>query len=114
MNINNSVLWDITPCTPLDVSQSFGETCRLHIQGRRVIQVRNQHEPGIKKSSARSQTLKMEVICSLETPVDFHHTTGRYITEDPTNHEFLLSLNDSADCGELESGKSGEVIWHDV
>jgi hypothetical protein len=36
--------------------------------------------------SAYSSTLKMETICSSETPVDFQRTTRRYIPEDGTQH----------------------------
>jgi hypothetical protein len=34
--MKNSVFWDITPCSPLKVKRRMGETCRLHLQGRRV------------------------------------------------------------------------------
>jgi hypothetical protein len=27
--------WDITPCSPLSVNRSFGETYRIHLQGRK-------------------------------------------------------------------------------
>jgi hypothetical protein len=36
--------------------------------------------------TAYSSTLKMEVIRSSETSVDFQRTTGRYIPEDSTLH----------------------------
>jgi hypothetical protein len=38
------VLWNITPCSPLEVNRYFRGTCRLHLQGRGVSQVRNQRE----------------------------------------------------------------------
>jgi hypothetical protein len=31
--LNNYVLWDITPCSPLKVKRHFGRACHLHIQG---------------------------------------------------------------------------------
>jgi hypothetical protein len=37
------IFWDITPCSPLRVNR--GGTCRLHLQGRRIRQARNQSEP---------------------------------------------------------------------
>jgi hypothetical protein len=40
--MKNSIFWDITPCSTLKVSQHFGGTCRLHLQGRRMMQARNQ------------------------------------------------------------------------
>jgi hypothetical protein len=46
---NNSVFWDITPCSSLLVKRRFGGIYRLHLQGRRISQVRNQHEASSKK-----------------------------------------------------------------
>jgi hypothetical protein len=84
-SLKSSVFWDITPCSPLKVNWRFGGTCRLHLQGRRVSQVRN-----------------LLVACFLawlilrpwrwgshvtpETSVDFQRTTQRYIPEDLTLH----------------------------
>jgi hypothetical protein len=34
----NSILMDITLCSPLKVNPSFGGTSRLHLQGRRIRQ----------------------------------------------------------------------------
>jgi hypothetical protein len=31
--VKGSILWNITPCSPLEVSRCFGGTCRLHLQG---------------------------------------------------------------------------------
>jgi hypothetical protein len=76
--MKSSVFWDLMPCSPLKVNQSFSGTCRHHLQGWRISQVRNQHEAGSKQSSAclaYSLTLKMEVTCSSETLVDFQWTT---------------------------------------
>jgi hypothetical protein len=36
--------WDITPCSPLKISWPIGGTCRLHPQGPRISQARNQSE----------------------------------------------------------------------
>jgi hypothetical protein len=41
-----SVFWNITLCSPLKVNRRFGGACRLHIQGRKIIQARNQHGAG--------------------------------------------------------------------
>jgi hypothetical protein len=49
--LKNSVLWDIAPCNLLKVERLFGGICRLHLQGRRVSQIRNQHEAGSKQSN---------------------------------------------------------------
>jgi hypothetical protein len=31
----STIFWDITPCSPLRVSRSFGGTCSLHLQGQK-------------------------------------------------------------------------------
>jgi hypothetical protein len=36
--------WDITPCSPLKFNRRFGRTCRLHLQGRKISQARNQRD----------------------------------------------------------------------
>jgi hypothetical protein len=46
------IWWGISTCSSLKVNRCFGGTCRLHLQGRRISQVRNQHEAGSNKSSA--------------------------------------------------------------
>jgi hypothetical protein len=33
---NPSILWNIMLCSPLKVSRRFGETCRLHLQRRKI------------------------------------------------------------------------------
>jgi hypothetical protein len=45
-----SILWDVTPCSLWKVEQCLRGICRLHLQGRRIGQARNQHEEGSKKS----------------------------------------------------------------
>jgi hypothetical protein len=39
---NSSIFWDITSHSPLKVNRRFGGTWRLHLQGRRISQARNQ------------------------------------------------------------------------
>jgi hypothetical protein len=56
--MKTSVFWDITPCNPLKVGRRFGGTCRLHHQGRRISQARNQHEAGSKQSLYKGNLLK--------------------------------------------------------
>jgi hypothetical protein len=46
-----SIFWDITPCSPLKVNRRFGGTYRLHLQGPRISQARNQREAGGEQSS---------------------------------------------------------------
>jgi hypothetical protein len=46
--MKNTLFWNITPCSPLKANRRFGGTCRLSLQGRRIIQARNQREGGSK------------------------------------------------------------------
>jgi hypothetical protein len=86
-----TIIWDITPYSPLKVNQRFGGTHRLHLQSPRYMPSK---KPAWKKvanrasCSAYSSTLKMEAMCSSETSADFQRTTRRYIPEDSTlyNH----------------------------
>jgi hypothetical protein len=86
--MKSTIIWDIMPCSLLKVTRHFGGTYRLHPQGRRISPVRNQHESRwqaeLVSCSAHCSTLKMEAICSSETPVDFQRTTQHYIPEDST------------------------------
>jgi hypothetical protein len=88
------IVWGIMSCSPLKVNQHFGGTYRLHLQGRRIRQARNQRESRcfaslppaftLVSSSAHCSTLKMEAICSSEKSVDFQQTTWHYIPEHST------------------------------
>jgi hypothetical protein len=86
--MKNSIFWNITPCRLLKVNRCFGVTFRLHLQGRRTSQIRNQHKAESKQIFilvsflASSSTLNIEVTRSFETLVDFQHSTWRYIPED--------------------------------
>jgi hypothetical protein len=42
--MESSVFWDIMLCSPPKVYQCFWGTCRLHLQGRKISQARNQSE----------------------------------------------------------------------
>jgi hypothetical protein len=112
--MKSSVLWGITPCSPLKVNRRFGGTCRLHLQGRRT----SKQETNVKQVASRVilcnpkfrqvdcsawyltcftlvswlacyLTLKMEATCSSESSVDFQRTTRRYIPEDKTLHKWV-------------------------
>jgi hypothetical protein len=47
--MKSSVFRDITPCSLLEVNRRVEGTCRLHIQGRRLSQSKDQHEAGSKQ-----------------------------------------------------------------
>jgi hypothetical protein len=77
--MKSTVLWDITPCSPLKVNRRFAETYRLHLQG-------SKNKPS--KKPAWKHLLNMEAICSSKTSVDFQRTTRRRIPENSTLHCF--------------------------
>jgi hypothetical protein len=71
-----SVFWDITPCSPLKVNRRFGGTYHLHLQGRCLSPAFS-----LVSCSAYSLTLNMEAVYSFYTSADFQQTTWRYIPE---------------------------------
>jgi hypothetical protein len=91
--VKSSVIWAITPCSPLKVNRHFGGTCRLHHQGQTVRQARNPYEANNKRRLFAAfiipiyclaySTLMMEATCSSETSVDFQMITRRYSPEPP-------------------------------
>jgi hypothetical protein len=48
--MKGSIFWNITPCCPLKVDRHFRGTRRLHRQGGRISQARNQYEANSKQS----------------------------------------------------------------
>jgi hypothetical protein len=42
----SSILWDMTPFSPLKVNRRFGGMCRLQLHGRRINQARSYREAG--------------------------------------------------------------------
>jgi hypothetical protein len=88
-NLKSTILWDITPCSPLEVNRRFGRIYKLHLEGRRISRTRNQRAPNASTLISCSDyfsILKMGAICSSETLVDFQRITRRYIPEDSTLH----------------------------
>jgi hypothetical protein len=104
VDVKISIFRDITSCSPLKVNWSFGGSCCLHLQFRRISHVRNQREAGGKLLITAFMlvfclvyfsTLKAEVICS-ETSVDFQWTKRRYIPEDSTFHSLTATIRTAA------------------
>jgi hypothetical protein len=78
--MKSSVLWDVTPCSPLKVNLWFRRTCCLHLQCQRIGQSKNQHEASSKQSYLATcfsfslaffTTQKMDTTCSFKTLVGF-------------------------------------------
>jgi hypothetical protein len=67
------VFWDIMPYSPLKIKRSFGETCLIHLQNRRICQLRNHGKTDCKHSLVPvsclvyPSALKMEATYSSET-----------------------------------------------
>jgi hypothetical protein len=85
MNIN--AFWNVTPCGLLKFYGHFVGICRLHFQGRKISQGRNQRERKWQTDEAAftmvscltySSTQKMEATYSYETLVDFQRITRRF------------------------------------
>jgi hypothetical protein len=100
-NVKSSVVWDITPCSPLKVNQGLfglfidpengGDTFLrnlswLSADHMALCPKRNLYESGSKllptcfmlvPCLAYSSTLKKEAVYSFETSVNFHRTTRR-------------------------------------
>jgi hypothetical protein len=91
LSIKNSVFWDITRCSSVKIYQGLEGTYRLHLQGQRTSQARNQ-QPRLAACFVLvscfdySSTLKLGPICSSQTSVDFQRTTSPYIPEKRSLH----------------------------
>jgi hypothetical protein len=119
--MKSSIFWDITSCSPLKVNGSFGGTCRLHLQGRKVSWERNQRESlspafTLVSCSAYSSALKMEAICSSETTGDFKRTTWRYIQKTELfNYLFIYgSFNGAYWTMNCNRWKRSWTIWDTI
>jgi hypothetical protein len=103
--MKSSIFCDIMLCNPLKANRYFGGTHRRHLQGRRS-RARNQLCTLLFPACFHagflfgySSTLKMGVICSSETSVDFQRTTRRYILYDRTlRFTYCLNLASSWRC----------------
>jgi hypothetical protein len=71
--INDYIFGDITSCSPLKFVRRFGRTCHHHHQALLTTCTTLDY------CLAYSSTLKIEVIFSSETLVDFKRTTRRYM-----------------------------------
>jgi hypothetical protein len=98
--MKSSIFWDITPCGPFKVNRSFGGTCRLHLQGLRISQERNQRESGLclppaftlVSCLAYSSTLETEETCSSKMSVDFQRATRRYVPQNLSRLRLSLRM----------------------
>jgi hypothetical protein len=80
--MKSSIFWDIMLCSPLKISLHFGATRSPIFR----IDEWAKQDASMKQVTCRAYSwiLKMEVVCSSETSVDFQRSTRRYIPEDRT------------------------------
>jgi hypothetical protein len=124
LKIKSSIFCVKTPCSPLKVNRQFGRTCRLHLQGRKIRQARNQSEAGSGPLFFYSSTLTMEATCPSGTSVDFKRPTWRYIPEDGTLHNHRCEnpksgLSNAAPAGAMVPatyfpGARDILSWHPI
>jgi hypothetical protein len=75
-NTDYAILAPIMPSSTLKVHWLFGGTCRLHLQGQRISQARNQHEAGSKKCSASQRPWRWRWHVPLECLLTFNGLHG--------------------------------------
>jgi hypothetical protein len=73
-------LKDKAPCSPLELKQRFGGTCRLSVQLRRISSI-------LISCLTYSLTMNIEAICSSKTSFYFQQNTRRYIPVHRSLHE---------------------------
>jgi hypothetical protein len=76
------LVYNITPCSPLEVNRRFGGTYRLHLHCRKLSQAERATCFTLLFFLAYSSTLKTVATYSSKTSVDFQRTTWGYIPED--------------------------------
>jgi hypothetical protein len=70
--MENTVLWDITPCSPLKVNRRFGGAYRLHLQGR-ISRARYQRESIWHSDCGQSRRVfKICIMVFYFTAIDIH------------------------------------------
>jgi hypothetical protein len=71
------VCGDITPCSPLKANRNFRETCRLHLQGRRISRARNQ---SVKQVASRALVSCSDYSLILEMEAKYFDETSMAYT----------------------------------
>jgi hypothetical protein len=84
--VMNFVLLDVRPCISFKFNRYFGRTCRLHMQGQRIIPAKKQVKAQSKQSSdcyiahpGCSSTLNMKAKCASKPPIAFQKNKKHYI-----------------------------------
>jgi hypothetical protein len=77
----NSIFWDVIPCSTLNVNGSFGEASPSSVSKNKLSLRLLAHCFMLVSCLAYSSTLKVEAVYSFETSVHFQRTTRRYMPE---------------------------------
>jgi hypothetical protein len=85
-DLKSPLFWDIMPCSPLKVNQSFRRKCRLHLQCGRISEALLLICVMLVSCVAHYLTLKMNATCCSENSVGFQQTAWCYIPEDRDRH----------------------------
>jgi hypothetical protein len=92
--LKSTIFWNITPCNTLSVNRRFGGTCRLHLQGGKISQARNQRACYLLSRWFLARHILRPWRWMRHTPPKRRLTangrsTRRYIPEDSTLQIFL-------------------------
>jgi hypothetical protein len=68
MTMKSYIFWDMTARSPMKVDRRFGGIYSLHLQGRRVSQVRNHHDAGNRQGKPDVKTTALYRLAGLQVP----------------------------------------------
>jgi hypothetical protein len=70
-----SIFCVITPCSPLKFNRRFAGTCRVHLQGRRIMKARNQGESRRQAEKSKVSWLYSLISQKLELYINYCHVS---------------------------------------
>jgi hypothetical protein len=113
--MKSSIFSDITLCSPLRVNWCIGATRRLHLQGQRISQARNQREAdrmlcASSWSFSLSSLIMKDATYSPKTSVGFQWTTQHYTPQERTLH--FSSLRNTVCCVAADEWWRGMIQWN--
>lgn len=80
--VKSTVLWDVTPCSLVEVHKYLGQPYCLHLQGCKVSQAITFAYMLLAGCLVYSLTLNMEATLYSETSVNLRYTTWLHMPED--------------------------------
>jgi hypothetical protein len=58
--MKSPIFWDIMSSSPMKFNRRFGGTSRLHLQGKKICQARNQHDAGSKENNPFAESSDLQ------------------------------------------------------